>query len=121
MVAVHSRDPGLQPERTVMAWQRTVLSFAAADLLVLRMLFPRFDACALAAAICSLTVLVVLSTSAARRQRRTLDNFAPADLHHRGHRAVRSLMPCGRTLAGFALASTGLSAVALLHVVLTTG
>lgn len=113
------RDPGLQPERTVMAWQRTILSLAAADLLLLRMFLSRLDGWAIAAMASTVIALGVLWAGAVRRQQRTLYSFPSADAHHRGLAGTPSLMPGGRTLALFALASAGTSVGALLRILLS--
>jgi hypothetical protein len=115
MGTADDRDPGLQPERTVMAWQRTILSLAGATLISLRMYFPRIDSWAIAAVVSSVITLEVLWILASRRQQHTLDSFPLADLHHRGRAATRPLTPGGRTLALLAVTTSGGSATALLH------
>ncbi|MCW2873759.1 DUF202 domain-containing protein [Actinacidiphila oryziradicis] len=78
-----ARDPGLQPERTRLAWQRTVLSCAVAGVLAGRLalrhgLSPLSDT---ALALCALAWLTFLA--AAQRRARALATEPPPALSTR--------------------------------------
>ena len=70
-------DPGLQPERTALAWRRTVLSLLVGGLLALRILPPALGAWSLGASVLGLTLtasLWVLATRRAGRVRQALED-----------------------------------------------
>ena len=72
-------DPGLQPERTALAWRRTVLSLLVGGLLALRVLPRSLGAWSFAASLLGLTITAVLWVLAQRRAqvvRRALENTA---------------------------------------------
>ncbi|MEO7235780.1 MAG: DUF202 domain-containing protein [Lapillicoccus sp.] len=54
------RDPGLQPERTALAWQRTGLALAGASVVVARLTFETVGVVALLAAMSGLAHAGVL-------------------------------------------------------------
>jgi uncharacterized membrane protein YidH (DUF202 family) len=60
-------DPGLQPERTELAWRRTVLSVLVGGLLSLRLLPSALGAWSFAACVLGLALTVVLWVLARRR------------------------------------------------------
>lgn len=103
-----SADPGLQPERTSLAWRRTALALVVGSLLALRALSSRFGGWALLPGVVGLGLAVtvlVLSHRRYQRQRRDLDGAAP----------TRGPSGAGLTLLT-AAASCGLGLVGLLLV-----
>ncbi len=92
------RDPGLQPERTRLSWQRTLLAYALVLLATLRALGWAFTWAGLALAV----VLGVLVGAAWRRAQHADAAFSSG-----------RPLPGGAGLAGLALATTGVAAGAL--------
>jgi uncharacterized membrane protein YidH (DUF202 family) len=64
-------DPGLQPERTALAWRRTALALAAGALVAVRLLPPVLGLWSLAAALAGTALAGVIWVLAGRRARRT--------------------------------------------------
>lgn len=60
-------DPGLQPERSALAWQRTALAVAVGALVLARILAPSFGMFALGPALVGLAVAGYIATRAKRR------------------------------------------------------
>jgi Domain of unknown function (DUF202) len=65
-------DRGLAPERTELAWRRTLIAFGAAALVSLRVLPPVLGPWALGAGIGGLLLAVVLWVLSARRNARSI-------------------------------------------------
>ncbi|WP_258725844.1 DUF202 domain-containing protein [Cellulomonas sp. NS3] len=63
-------DPGLQPERTALAWRRTVLAIAVGAAVALRVLPPTLGPWSLTLGIAGLASAAVMWTLAGRRARR---------------------------------------------------
>lgn len=64
-------DPGLQLERTVLAWRRTALSLVLGSLVSLRILPPALGPWSLVPGFAGLALSVLLWMSATRRSART--------------------------------------------------
>ena len=91
-------DPGLQAERTSLAWRRTALSVAVGSLIALRVLPPQLGALGYAVALLGLLWSVDLALTARRRYRD-------------GSRLVRTGDdPDGRAVAAVTLARTAVAA-----------
>lgn len=104
------RDPGLQPERTMLAWRRTSLA-----LVVFAAVGTRYLAVELGTAAAVLggggILLATIALAAAHvRYRRVLRGFAAADAHE------APLPAAGRTLAVTALAALAIALAALVLV-----
>lgn len=63
-------DPGLQPERTFLAWQRTVLALAVACALAVRFTAPHIGAAAIIAGIAGLGLAIAAYIGVRYRYRR---------------------------------------------------
>lgn len=98
-------DPGLQPERTELAWRRTVLTVAVGALVALRLLPATLGTAGLTAAVAGLILAAGLWVSARRRSSRTTE----ALLHH-------ASPPGAGLLLLLALVTTGGAALALVYV-----
>jgi putative membrane protein len=68
--APQPRDPGLQPERTVLAWQRSSLALAGASVLMARLTVTTAGVVALAAALSGLAHAAVIFIVQRRHYRR---------------------------------------------------
>ncbi|CAN5313691.1 hypothetical protein BH09ACT2_BH09ACT2_03800 [soil metagenome] len=101
-------DPGLQPERTLLAWRRTCLSLAVSGLLLVRFGASELGLLAVAAGLASVILAAMAYADAARRYR----------IVHRHLNSGRAL-PSGAipiTLAAASVAVFGLACVAWLVV-----
>lgn len=73
------RDPGLQPERTGLAWQRVALAVMICSALVARSLVDPAIGVAVAVLVSGLIAAVVIVVNATRRERGTLVQVAGGD------------------------------------------
>lgn len=114
MTAAPLRDPGLQPERTLLAWRRTALALVVLSALATRYL--AVDLGPIAGALGGVGILLSAAAvaSAHLRYRAVIRDFAAADA------GARTLPSGGRTLALVALATLAVG-VAGLAVVLALG
>jgi uncharacterized membrane protein YidH (DUF202 family) len=99
-------DPGLQAERTGLAWRRTMLGLVAFALVIMRLL-PTLGAWSLAADGLALTLSGILWTLAERRFRR-LRQALPA----------AGQLPGGKLLLAVALTVAGAGGGGLLYLVI---
>jgi Domain of unknown function (DUF202) len=99
-----NRDPGLQPERTRLAWRRTALHWGIVAVLTVRMSFPLGRSGALASAAALLTWATGVAV-ANRRGRRMADRRPTA--------AGRSLVVVAILTAGYAALGVVLVATSL--------
>ncbi|NMR18753.1 DUF202 domain-containing protein [Cellulomonas fimi] len=70
MAAPAPFDPGLQPERTAMAWRRTALALAVGPLVGARLLAPDLGALTAVVALLGMVVGVTIGAAASSRHRR---------------------------------------------------
>lgn len=70
-------DPGLQPQRTALAWNRTALAMAANALLVMRAGLQESDAPLLLLGLLVALMAACLVGVGARRRRQLADSHAP--------------------------------------------
>ncbi|MBS1699699.1 MAG: DUF202 domain-containing protein [Actinobacteria bacterium] len=63
-------DPGLQPERTALAWRRTALALAGGSVVIMRILPPVIGGAALAIGFAGLVLALVVLVGSHRRYRR---------------------------------------------------
>lgn len=101
-----SRGPGLQPERTALAWRRTLLTLAGAALVALRLLPPVLGAPGVVIALAGFGAVAVLWVGSGRRltqYQALLRGDQPSTLD-------------GRWLLGITLVVTGGAAAAVLGI-----
>ncbi|GGR29250.1 hypothetical protein GCM10010497_34480 [Streptomyces cinereoruber] len=100
--AVVTRDPGLQPERTRLAWRRTTLSCTVVAVLAVK-LAVQDETTPRGLAGLALTALVwLLFLAVAHRRIRSLDTARPRPLTHRGA-LLAALCTIGLAVFGAAL------------------
>ncbi len=99
-------DPGLQPERTALAWRRTALALAVGSLIALRLLPPVLGLWSLAAGLLGTALAGVIWVLAGRRARRTRE----ALLH------PSALMPGAGLLLLVAVVVAGAAVLGLLYI-----
>ncbi len=82
--SVVTRDPGLQPERTRLAWRRTTLSCTVVAVLAVKLTVQDEAAPGGLAALALSALAWVLFLAVAHRRIRSLDAVRPRPLTHRG-------------------------------------
>lgn len=111
MSSVGLFDEGLQPERTLLAWQRTLLAVAVGCAVAARLVAPHLGVAGVVASLVGLALVVVASVAVRRRYRRINDSL----------RSTETLtMLSAWPLALLALATAVLGVVAVLFVLLRT-
>jgi hypothetical protein len=101
-------DPGLQPERTALAWRRTGVAIAVGALIALRILPPTLGVWSLAAGFAGVGLAVVIWVLAGRRANRTRDALLGS----------AEPLPDAALLLLVAVVVTGGAALGLLYVML---
>ena len=99
-------DPGLQPERTELAWRRTLLAIAVGALISVRVLAPLLGDAALLPALLGLVAAGVLWVLASRRHRAVAAVFL--------RRAPAAAMPGGALLLALTLLTASAAVLGLL-------
>lgn len=110
-----SRDPGLQPERTLLAWRRTALALVVLSALATRSLAVELGPVAGVLGGVGILLSALAAVSAQLRYRATVRDFAAADP------GQRPLTSGGRTLALVTLATLSLGAAGLAIVLALSG
>ncbi|MBW1602204.1 DUF202 domain-containing protein [Streptomyces sp. JJ66] len=82
------RDPGVQPERTRLAWRRTTLAYTVAGALLLRQALASGPSAAGYGAVAAVLVTGLLLAALAHRRGRALGPAPPAPLRPRAAWAV---------------------------------
>lgn len=104
-------DPGLQPERTELAWRRTALAIAIGSLLSLRVfplvMPPAFAAWGFAPGVVGVGTACVLWVAARRRQRRATAVLTGSSA---------GALPGGALLLLLTVFATGFGAIAVIFV-----
>jgi uncharacterized membrane protein YidH (DUF202 family) len=98
-------DPGLQPERTTLAWRRTTISLMLGSLVALRLLPPVLGQWSIAIGFLGLGLAAFLWSQAARRASDTAEALETA-----GH------LPDGTLLLQLGVTVTGAGLLALLYI-----
>lgn len=98
-------DPGLQPERTDLAWRRSTLSVAVGSLVALRLLPPVLGPAGLAVGLGGLLTAGLIWLLARRRTRRTQQALRQ-----------RTTLPGAGLLFGLSTFAAGAATVGLLYV-----
>ncbi|WP_166785491.1 DUF202 domain-containing protein [Cryobacterium cryoconiti] len=106
MTVQHPFDPGLQPERTLLAWQRTVLALAVGAVVGMRLTAPAFGGAALVAGLIGLALSLAAYVGVRFRYRR-----AQAALQARAALPASSAWP----LAALAAGAVSLGVLALFY------
>jgi uncharacterized membrane protein YidH (DUF202 family) len=94
--AVPDRDPGLQPERTRLAWRRTTLACTAATVLAWRQLLRGGAPATTSVAIAAVSLALLVFLAAAHRRIRAMNAPRPPAL---SPRVAALLAGCAITLA----------------------
>ncbi|AJW80181.1 DUF202 domain-containing protein [Clavibacter michiganensis] len=103
-------DPGLQPERTALAWRRTALALVAGSLLGLRVLPTLLGAAGLVVAAAGVVASVAVLATAHRRYRRVHLILTSASAGHGSTALPGGALPA---LVATLTACAGLAALAL--------
>ncbi len=107
MTAETPFDPGLQAERTLLAWRRTALSLGVASAVALRLAAPEFGAVAVLIGVAALLLCFAVYVAVSARYRR-----AHTSLVQQEH-----LRTDGMTIAFVSAATFALSGLALVWLV----
>lgn len=101
-------DPGLQPERTELAWRRTTLALTVGALVALRLLPPALGSWSISVGLAGLVLAILIWVLARRRARYTNQALR----HDHGQ------LPGGGLLLLLATVTTAGAALGLLYVTL---
>jgi uncharacterized membrane protein YidH (DUF202 family) len=100
-------DPGLQPERTALAWRRTALALAVGALIAFRLLLPVLGLWSLAAGLLGTALASVIWVLAGRRARGTREalRHPSAPLPGAGLLLLVALVAAGAAVLGLYIAA----------------